>query len=100
MIKKFKEFLNESQFSDIYFDTYTDAVNFALDQTEKKGYQYDPEEVADIIGIHSSRPKDGKTTRWSLPLYKNGKRQRKELHVQVYGRGTTTNNFELNHYIR
>jgi hypothetical protein len=84
---------------ELYHDSYTKAINTALNYAEKNGYTTDDEERADIIGLKSSRPKDGKTERVTLPIYKNGKKQRKHLHIQVYNRGISGNTYELNTYI-
>ncbi|WP_298751902.1 hypothetical protein [uncultured Arcobacter sp.] len=97
--ERLQEIFLESTEYELYHDTYTSAIQTALDYAIKKGYQTDKEEVADIVGLNSSRPKKGKTTRVTIPLYKNGKEQRKALHIQVYDRGTSNNSYELNVYI-
>lgn len=91
------DYINESH--EVYHDSYTGAVNAALAYTIKRGFTTDNEEVAHIVGDLSNRPSSGQTTRVSLPIYKNGKLQRKQLHFQVYNRNTTSNTFELNCYI-
>jgi len=92
---KMKEVLKESNYI-LYHKTYTDAVSEFLKYIEKSGYTYDKDEVADAIGINSVRPSEGRTTKVSIPIYKNGKIQRKYAHMQVYGNRT---NYELNCYI-
>lgn len=84
---------------ELYHDSYTKAIDAALDYAERNGYTTDAEERADIIGMQSFRPKDGKTERVNLPLYKNDKLQKKHLNIQVYNRGITGNTYELNAYI-
>lgn len=83
----------------VYHNTYTAAVNAAENYAKSKGYELNQEQLAVDVGMNSKRPKDGETTRFSAELWKAGKPQRKRLQVQVYGRGTTYNNFELNCYI-
>jgi hypothetical protein len=83
----------------LYHDSYTKAIDTALNYAERNGYTTDAEERAEIIGMQSSRPKDGQTERVILPLYKNGKKQRKHLNIQVYNRGISGNTYELNAYI-
>jgi len=81
------------------YNSYTEAVNAGLGDTYSKGFTTEPEELTDIIGFGSVRPKDGATTKLTIPIYKNGKKQKKHLQIQVYGRGTATHNYELNCYI-
>lgn len=85
--------------SDLYFDTYTAAINLAIKTAEKEGFKTDDEERMQEIGMGPGKPSRGKTTRHTLLLYKNGKQQRKALHIQVYNRGTPRNTYELNWYI-
>ena len=80
----------------IYHNSYTSAVNEALEYAEKKGYEYDKEETAEKIGLGSKKPSDGKTNRFSINLTKEGKSQKKNLHIQIYGMG---DKYELNCYI-
>jgi hypothetical protein len=80
----------------IYHNSYTSAVNEALEYAEKKGYEYDKEETAEKIGLGPKKPSDGKTNRFSINLTKEGKSQKKNLHIQIYGMG---DKYELNCYI-
>lgn len=90
--KLFEEFVNESKYQ-VYHNSYTSAVDTALEYAERQGYSYDKEETATKIGMGPKKPDDGKT---SITLYKDGKEQKKALHVQIYGMGER---FELNAYI-
>lgn len=92
----------ESKSKDVYFDTYSAAVQHAIADAEKQGYHYNEDEYFRIVNTGSRKPSGGGSTRWSLPLYKSGKSSSSvSLHVQVFDRGlkTTRNNYELNHYI-
>ncbi len=80
----------------IYHNSYTSAVNEALEYAEKKGYEYDKEETAEKIGLGPKKPSDGKTNRFSINLTKEGKSQKKNLHIQISGMG---DKYELNCYI-
>jgi hypothetical protein len=80
----------------IYHNSYTSAVNEALEYAEKKGYEYDKEETSEKIGLGPKKPSDGKTNRFSINLTKEGKSQKKNLHIQIYGMG---DKYELNCYI-
>jgi hypothetical protein len=42
------------------------------------------------------KPTEGETNRFSITLFKDGKEQRKMLHIQVYG---MNKKYELNCYI-
>ena len=84
---KLASLLKEGKYQ-VYLKTYTSAINTALEYAEKQGYEYDKEETASKIGLGPKKPSDGKTNRFSIELTKNGKPQRKQLHIQVYNMGT------------
>jgi hypothetical protein len=42
------------------------------------------------------KPSEGKTNSFSIELFKDGKEQKKMLHIQIYG---MKNKYELNAYI-
>jgi hypothetical protein len=89
--------LNESKSDyETYHDSYTSAINSALEYAEARGYEYDQDETATKIGFGPARPRDGKTNRFTITLYKNGKEQRKALQIQVTHLGKK---YELNAYI-
>lgn len=91
-----KKILNESKY-EIYHNSYTSAIDTALEYAESKGYEYSKEETATKIGMGPKKPSDGKTNRFSIELTKNGKPQNKQLNIQVYGMGN--GRYELNTYI-
>lgn len=95
-IKSFSEFY-EAQAKSSIFSTMTAAIDFAIKDTEKKGYTLDDDEQFQKIGTGPKKPSEGKTNRYTLTLYKNGKEQRKALHIQIYGMGER--GYELNYYI-
>ena len=99
----------------VYHKTYTSAINTAREYAEKKGYEIDDDDAFRQIGMGPRKPSDGKTNRFSIQLTKNGKPQKKHLHIQVYGMGTYKRNpdgsktrsmwggqneYELNAYIQ
>lgn len=92
---KLKESLGTKRY-DIYHETYTSAVNEALDYATKNGYTYDQDEVATEIGLGPRKPDEGVTNRFSITLFKNGVQTKKMLHIQIYG---MKRNYELNCYI-
>jgi hypothetical protein len=88
-VSKIKESVNEAK-SDypVYHYTYTSAIQSAKEYAEKKGYEIDDDDSFRKIGMGPRKPSDGKTNRFSIELTKNGKPQKKMLHIQVYGMGT------------
>jgi hypothetical protein len=80
----------------IYHSSYTSAINTALEYATEKGYQTNEEEVARTIGMGKPKPAAGDTNRITVALYKDGKEQKKCLHLQVYNMGER---YELNVYI-
>ena len=91
--------LNESNTT--YFRTAAMAADFARKQAEKRGYEVDDRDWAREIGFGGKysrlRPSVGKTHSFSIGLTKNGKPQRKALHISLYG--LDGGNFELTTYI-
>ena len=86
---------------DLYFDTYTSAVDTAIKSIEASGFDKpDPEMLATEVGLNSRKPSRGKTTRLSIPVFKGGVEQKKRLHIQVYNRETDKKPYELNYYIQ
>lgn len=84
----------------IYHDTYSAAIEEALESVNQKGFLTDSSETFQIIGVNSKRPQPGETTKVTIPLYNKDRNIiKKALHIQVYNRETETNTFELNCYI-
>lgn len=81
---------------EVYHKTFSSAVQAAAQYAESKGYEISEDEWFSTIGVGPSKPKEGGTNRYTISLYKDGKLQRKALHIQVYG---MSNNYELNVYI-
>lgn len=90
---KLKDLLKEGK-SDypVYHKTYTSAINTAREYAEKNGYEVDDEDAFRKIGMGPRKPSAGKTNRVSIELLKNGKPQKKQLHIQVYNMGTFKRN--------
>ena len=84
---------------DLYFDTYSAAVQTALADVKKKGFEVDEDDWHDSITTGSGKPGRGKTVRHTISLTKGGKPQRKALHIQVYNRDTDKKTYELNYYV-
>ena len=82
---------------EVYHKSYTSAINAAREYAEKKGYEINDDDAFTKIGMGPRKPSEGKTNRFSIELSKDGKVQRKQLHIQVYG---MKNGYELNVYIQ
>lgn len=80
----------------VYHNTFSSAVQTAQQYAESKGYTIDENEWFNSVATGPKKPKEGQTNRYSISLYKDGKEQRKALHIQVYG---MKNGYELNTYI-
>jgi len=96
-IKLFESFVNEKSDFQVYHNLYRSAIDTVQKYANAEGYQLDDEEYGNAYVDAFFKPKDGKTKKDTLTLYKNGKEQRKALHVQIYGLGNKR--FELNMYI-
>ena len=81
---------------EVYHKSYTSAINAAKEYAEKQGYEINDDDSFTKIGMGPRKPSEGKTNRFSIELSKDGKVQRKQLHIQVYGMKTK---YELNAYI-
>jgi hypothetical protein len=79
-----------------YHNTYTSAINTALEYAERNGYTYNADETAQKIGFGPKKPDEGVTNRFTITLFKNGIEQKKALQIQVYG---MRDKYELNCYI-
>jgi hypothetical protein len=79
-----------------YYKTFSEAVQTARQMAEEKGYEISDDDWWREVAMGPRKPQSGQTNRYTLPLYVNGKEQRKALQIQVYG---MENNYELNAYI-
>ncbi len=85
---------------DLYHSTYSSAIQKALETVKSRGFEVDEDDFHNQVTTGIGRPKDGKTTKHSIQLKKNGKPIKKTLEIQVYNRGDSAKTpYELNHYI-
>lgn len=91
-----KEARNSSDY-ELYHDTYTSAINDALEYHAKRGLEVSEDDRWHHIAVNSKRPKDGETTRVQLPAV-DSKGKKYMIDIQVYNRGTDRMPFELNTY--
>ena len=92
---KLKNLIKEATLQ-VYHNTYTSAIEHAIEYAEKKGFEVDKDDLFTKVGVGPKKPSEGKTNRFSIELTKDGKPQRKQLHIQVYGMKTK---YELNCYV-
>jgi hypothetical protein len=87
--------------NDTYFKAAYEAAEYAKKQVEKKGFLVDEDDWQSQIGMggryNRLRPSVGKTHSFSIGLTKNGKPQRKNLNISLYG--MDSGQYELTHYI-
>ena len=81
----------------VYHNQYSSAIDEVEKYAKLRGYDLDQEEYGSAYDNAFFKPKEGSTKRDTLALYKNGKEQKKALHIQIYGMGG--NKYELNMYI-
>lgn len=96
-VQLFESFINEKYDFPVYHNLYSSAINAVEAYANSKGYQLDAEEYGNAYVDAFFKPNEGRTKKDTLTLYKNGKEQKKALHVQIYNRGA--DKFELNMYI-
>lgn len=97
--EQFDKLMSES-LDDVFFDSFSEAVQKAREITEKRGYVIDEDDWWNEVSVGQGRPKDGETRRMNIGLWKNDTPSKKALHIQVYNRGVQfKNNYELNYYI-
>jgi len=84
-----------------YFNSSSDAVQYAKEQTEKRGFQIDSQDWFTKINLGGKysrlRPKVDEYKTFILGLSKNGKEQNKCLSITLYG--MPSGKFELTFYI-
>jgi hypothetical protein len=97
---KLQDLLKEAP-NNIYFKSATEAVTYAREQAEKKGFEIDDQDWNSEItmgGRYSrTRPGVGKMHSFSIGLLKGGKPQKKNLNISLYG--MESGKFELTFYI-
>lgn len=81
---------------EINHGTYGGAIDEIGEYARKNGYTLDMDQITEDFLDAFFKPKKGKTKKDDLILYKNGKKQKKMLHTQIYARDDV---FELNMYI-
>jgi hypothetical protein len=82
---------------EVYHKDYSTAVQTAIKQAEKRGYEVDMDDWHDKVATGPKKPSAGKTNSFSVKLKKDGKESKKALHLQVYN--MDNHKYELNMYI-
>ena len=89
--------VNEKTDYEIYHKDYSSAVQTAIKQAEKRGYEVDMDDWHDKVATGPKKPSSGKTNSFSINLMKDGKASKKKLQMQVYN--MDNQKYELNMYI-
>jgi hypothetical protein len=89
--------LNEKSDYEVYHKDYSTAVQTAIKQAEKRGYEVDMDDWHDKVATGPKKPSSGKTNSFSINLMKDGKPSKKKLQMQVYN--MDNHKYELNMYI-
>lgn len=92
-----EESINEKSDYETYHKDYSSAVQTAIKQAEKRGYEVDMDDWHDKVATGPKKPSSGKTNSFSVKLKKDGKESKKALHLQVYN--MDNHKYELNMYI-
>ena len=92
-----EESINEKSDYEIYHKDYSTAVQAAIKQAEKRGFEVDMDDWHDKVATGPKKPSAGKTNSFSVNLMKDGKESKKKLHLQVYN--MDNQKYELNMYI-
>ena len=82
---------------EVYHKDYSSAVQTAIKQAEKRGYEVDMDDWHDKVATGPKKPSSGKTNSFSINLMKDGKASKKKLQMQVYN--MDNQKYELNMYI-
>jgi hypothetical protein len=89
--------LQEKSDYEVYHKDYSTAVQTAIKQAEKRGFEVDMDDWHDKVATGPKKPSAGKTNSFSVKLKKDGKESKKALHLQVYN--MDNHKYELNMYI-
>ena len=92
-----EETVNEKSDYEVYHKDYSTAVQTAIKQAEKRGYEVDMDDWHDKVATGPKKPSSGKTNSFSINLMKDGKPAKKKLQMQVYN--MDNQKYELNMYI-
>ena len=92
-----EETVNEKSEYKVYHKDYSTAVQTAIKQAEKRGYEVDMDDWHDKVATGPKKPSSGKTNSFSINLMKDGKPSKKKLQMQVYN--MDNHKYELNMYI-
>ena len=96
-MKSFKDFWGEAKDNyTVYHKTFSSAVQHALSQVEKQGYEVDGDEWDRKVAMGPKKPSAGKTNSYTIDLMKNGKETKRKLQMQVY---YDEGRYELNMYV-
>jgi hypothetical protein len=82
----------------LYHDSYSDAVQHAVQETQDQGYQIDEDDFHSKVTTGPRKPSPGEYNRFSIDLLRDGKPVNRKLHVQIYNMDDS-GKYELNMYL-
>ena len=91
-----KEAYSPKHNANIYFKTFSEAVQHARETAEWKGFIVDEDDWFNQITTGAGRPDVGQTFTANIGVTFEGKPVNKTLNIQVYG---MKGSYELNHYV-
>ena len=97
-----KKIIKEAISTNVYWPTFSGAVQHARAEAEKRGFEVDEDDWFSQINTGQGKPRNGQTTKANIGLWKDGKLSRKTLSIQVYNMGLKleyAKTYELNFYI-
>jgi len=81
----------------IYFETYSEAIKEAIEDTEKKGNTLNENDIFNQITAGGGKPRNNETRRHRIKI---DNKKNRFLNIQVYNRGIEISKcYELNYYI-
>ena len=90
--------LNEESYT-LYHPSFSSAASAAKEHAERQGYEISEDDwFREVSTSYPGRPRNGDTSKFHIPVTKNGKPQNRQLHFQVHD--MQTGKYELNVYIQ
>jgi hypothetical protein len=82
----------------LYHNSYSDAIQHAVKETQDQGYQIDEDDFHNKVTTGPRKPDPGEYNRFTIDLLKDNKPINKKLHMQIYHKNDS-GKYELNMYI-
>lgn len=94
-----KEVLSERNSYELYHPSFSSAASAAKEHAERQGYEISEDDwFREVSTSYPGRPRNGDTSKFHVPVTKDGKPQNRNLHFQVAD--LQNGKYELNAYIQ